>query len=211
MTINYNLEGNYLIGQKFAVSNFCSDEGTIRLTARYLKIRPNPESLFSSINPIQRYSDFSPYPGLNTRSSNENRNIFQPNTNCSFTYSSHGFAELGGYQFFFSQKNSLYFKQINTLLTESLFLNETTNNLVFEFVLYNGDLNYFTYTAVVFQTKSGGEIFQTYYIWPMKLKLYITSGDIARGLFEVVTVLLLGYQIYVTFTSLKNKFKCYDD
>lgn len=215
LTAFYNMQGNYLVGQNLNQKDTCSSQGSIRMTLRYVKYEDNPSNLFHSVNPIRRKGEFSPYPSITSFSLYEDTNIVLDNSfPCKFTHTSFGdggFAEQGGFIFYFSQDPLNYTNQISKLLTKSLFLNETTNSIVFDFVLYNGDLNYFTYVAFVAQTLSGGEIYSTYYLWPMKLKMYFTASDKVRAFFEVVIVLLLGYHIFVTVTTLKNKFKCYDD
>lgn len=208
----YNLEGNYLIGQYLAGDNQCSNQGTIRMTARFVKTVNNPSWLFELVNPQKRLVEFSPH---SSQSQNEDQGIARVNplnTGCNYTYqSTGGFSELGGYVFFFSQKPSVFNTQMYYLLEQTNLLNESTNSFVIEFVLYNGDLNYFTYTSYICQTLSGGGIFSTFYIWPMKLKNYFTPSDKLRAFLEIVVVLLLIFHIYVTVSTLKTKFKNYDD
>lgn len=211
VTDNYNLQGNYLVGQYLNDTEICPTKGPIRMTLRYLKTEKNPDGLFDKINPIMRSPDFSPF----KVSDNEDTDIeIKGNDYCGVTYTHKndgGFGNLGGYEFYFSVDPDLYKEQMTSLLENLHYLNESLNSLVVDFVVYNGDLNYFTYSAYIAQTLSGGEIKSSYYIWPMKLNMYFTAGDKVRACFEVIILLLLIYHIYVTTTTLKNKFKSYKD
>ena len=212
----YDLQGNYLVGQKLNQQVDCPTQGTLRLTVNYVETNSNPNNLFYDINPIVRKADFSPYPGLNSYRTNEDKNIqaYDTSFNCPLKYiksGDGGFSSLGGYVFYFSNEPGYYETQVSTLLDYKLLFNESTNSMALDFVLYNGDLNYFIYSAFVAQTTSGGEIYPTYYIWPLKLKVYFATGDKIRAFFEIVLILILIYHIYVTVTTLKNKFKNYND
>ena len=213
LTNAYELQGNYLLGQAFG-QELCPTNGSLRLTARYVKTDKNPISMFYPVNNIHRERDFQPTPGLQLVTGTEDTHANFGNNTCPVKYTGYGkggFALEGGYVFYFSNVPGNYSTQMMNLLSTSYFLNESTNSIVIDFVLYNGDLNYFTYAAYIAQTISGGEIFSTYYIWPMKLKNYFTAADKIRALFEVIFLLLLFHQIYGTVRVLRNKFKNYDD
>jgi hypothetical protein len=215
---HYNLQGNFLVGQYLDKDNYntCQSKGPIRLTLRYLKTKKNSDKIFKSINPIKRETDFSPFTDpLNTKNyENFNKKIKTSDPSCTVDYTDRedgGFAGEGGYIYFFSMDFQKYYKSMYHLLDEARFLNETLNSMVIDFVLYNGDLNYFIYSSFIAETISGGMIKTSYYIWPMKLNMYFTTGDKVRAVFEVIIFLLLVYHIFVTASTLRNKFRSYDD
>lgn len=213
ITTDYNLQGNYLVGQYLKEKSICPETGPIRLTLRYLETKKNPDSVFRKINPIKRELDFSPF-AIPTSVENKDIEIKGNENSCGISYTDQGdggFGGEGGYVFYLSVEADEYKEQMTSLLENLHYLNESLNSLVVDFVVYNGGLNYFTYSTYIAQTKSGGEISSSYYIWPMKLNMYFTIGDKVRAFFEVVVVLLLGYHIYVTSSTLKNKFKSYKD
>jgi hypothetical protein len=217
----YNLQGNFLVGQYLRDDDkgdyhICQSKGPLRLTLRYLKTNSNPDNLFKKINPIKRQTDFSPFTDpLNTKNyENIDKSAKTNDTSCNLDYTQRGdggFAEEGGFVYFFSMNSTLYTEEMTYLLKNTLFLNESLNSLVVDFVLYNGDLNYFIYTSYIAQTISGGIIKTSYYIWPMKLSMYFSPGDKVRAAFEVIILILLFYHIFVTLSTLRNKFRNYDD
>lgn len=84
------------------------------------------------------------------------------------------------------------------------------NSYYIDFVLYNADLNYFTYVGFIGNTYSGGKVDWQYYIWPMRLKMYSTPRDGARAFFEIIFIILLIYHILGSIMTIKRDYINYE-
>jgi hypothetical protein len=76
---------------------------------------------------------------------------------------------------------------------------------VYDFILYNGNVNNLIYTAIIFEFNSGGRIMTSLYIWPLELQMYTTPAQVARAVFECVYIILLLYHIVETCIALKQQ------
>mmetsp|Transcript_10787 Transcript_10787/g.10823 ORF Transcript_10787/g.10823 Transcript_10787/m.10823 type:complete len:224 (-) Transcript_10787:393-1064(-) len=199
------MQQNYLVGQNFNNTEACATNGPIRFTIRKVATDDNQSDLFDEVQPRSRYPTYSAFETHPAHEFTKSATL-----NCDWKYK--GDVSLykgGGYIFYFFPDSDGYLTQIETLVKDHFF-NDTMNSLLIDFVLYNGDINYFTYVGFIAEMYSGGEILFQYYIWPMRLKMYATPGDGARAFFELVFVLLLCYHMAITVLTIRRDYVNYE-
>ena len=200
----HQISMNYLVGQDLDSQTECSKEGPLRMTIRKVDYRVNPNEYFEDVIYYSRKENFSPFDGQE-----KDYKAFY-NLSCKWTYQDQGgFMDKGGYVFYLSSNEKDYENQINTLFQDK-FLNESINSMVLDFVVYQPDINYFTYVALLTEFASGGSIGVSYYIYPMKFKLYHEVSDIIRAFFEFVFIVLLVYHMAITFKHIYLEYRGYE-
>lgn len=191
---------NYLIGSNLTAAPGLLDQGPIRLTMRRVKMKENKSNHYSEFQEDVREGDISAF------------SLTGPEDTSSFIGGASGFKykynkdssfmDLGGYVLYMSSDYHEFNEQLD-ILKGDLILNDTSCSIVYDFVLYNGNVNNVIFSAVIFDIDSGGKINTSLYIWPMELQMYSTSRQIARAVFELVYIALFIYHIVMAVIAIK--------
>jgi hypothetical protein len=199
---NYYIMKNYLVGQDLSTDDDFPSQGPFRITIRRLERIENPDEPFREIEPKVRMGAFKA----------EDLGMWEQTDNYkSFKYHDEsGYGDEGGLIFFLSAEGEDFQSQVVNIVSLGI-LDDSINSLVLEFVLYNGDLNQFIYSAVIFEFNSSGNILKYLNIWPICLNMYASPKDIARCFFEVIYVILVFYHIYVSIRTIRLRVNHYNE
>jgi hypothetical protein len=196
------INDNILIGHNITTNLETYDQGPIRLTLRRVKMIDNPSKQYDEYQDKVRKGSMEPF----TYSSIED-DAEHVGGSTGFVYETdpgNSFMDVGGVVLFMSSDYFDFNTQLKALKSD-LILNDTSALLVYDFILYNGNVNNLIYTAIIFEFNSGGRIMTSLYIWPLELQMYTTPAQVARAVFECVYIILLLYHIVETCIALKQQ------
>jgi hypothetical protein len=191
---------SYLVGHNMTTNLTSYDKGPIRMTLRRVDMESNPSHNYDEYQEQIREGEIT-YFGI---SGVEDKTTFKGGAT-NFEYKanrSKSFMDLGGFLMYLSSDYEEFSQQLEAMRSD-LILNDTSCSVVYDFVLYNGNVNHIIFTAIAFDFSSGGSINTSLYIWPMELQLYTTPGQIVRAIFETIYLMLLVYHIVETIVKLK--------
>lgn len=198
----YVANRQYVFGQE-------TTRTSIRLSMRRIKLSDNESKRYSDYEPLIR----NPHgfdPADKSPPDEDTSPIIYPNsTYPPLTYTpDKGYSNTGAYLVYFSYEQSLFLSEFDEFMKMSS-LGIRTNSLVIDLVTYNKDLNYFVYTALIFQLGGGGKIKKWMEITPLQFQHYYRPVDRARAFFELLFLLTLAVSIGLRIVAMKRKWSNY--
>ena len=183
----------YLIGQ--------DKRQALRFTLRRLDLTPNPSLLFTTFAPMIRVTQgFDP----GDRGQPENKTTFTANQHW-FTYQENdSFGDVGGFVLYSSPGNFT-----SDLAVVASTFGDALNSVVLEYVIYCANVDYYLHVSYQFRFHNGGLVEKQLQIDPIRLRLYTSDSDKARGAFEALFCIALIYMISSSLSALKNNWLAY--
>jgi len=199
----YVANRQYVFGQQ-------TNRTSIRLSIRRIKLTDNESKRYSDYEPLIRNPRGFDPADLSPADEDTSPIVFEDNKYPPFTYTpDKGYFNTGAYLLFFSYEQSRFLSEFAELKGMAL-LGMKTNSLVIDLVTYNKDLNYFVYSALVFQFGGGGKIKKWMEITPLQFQHYYEPVDRARAFFELLFLLVLVLAITLRILSMRRKWRDYN-
>ena len=189
----------YLFGQE-------TNRTAIRVSIRRIKLHDNESKRYGEYEPLIR-NPIGFDPATSSHDDEDTDDILLPNSTLTYTYDK-GYFNGGAFLVYFSPEELQFLKEFSEF-EEMELLDQRTNSLAIDMVTYNKDLNYFVYSAMIFQFGGGGRIRKWIEVTPLQFQHYYRPIDQARAFFEILLLLVLVASISFRVITMRRKWTNY--